>query len=114
MLIMPLQCYLEGDSVDKIQISIRTIGLLAKYISASNGRAYSNVKLRRTQNHKWRVGWVQITSKSLMWLLSTTSFKIAGRGTTFGTSLYTDEAAIFVAPIKQDIQNLATILRYNL
>lgn len=36
--------------------------------------------------------------------------KIGERGTTFRTSLYADNAAIFVAPIKHDIQNLAAIL----
>jgi hypothetical protein len=36
--------------------------------------------------------------------------KLRGRGTILRTSLYTDDAAVFVAPIKQDIQNLAVIL----
>jgi hypothetical protein len=36
--------------------------------------------------------------------------KIRGRGTILRTSLYADDAAVFVAPIKEDIQNLAHIL----
>jgi mannosylglycoprotein endo-beta-mannosidase len=36
--------------------------------------------------------------------------KLRGRGTILRTSLYADDAAIFVAPIKQDVQNLAMIL----
>jgi hypothetical protein len=32
-------------------------------------------------------------------------------GTILRTSLYADDAAVFVAPIKQDIQNLAIILQ---
>jgi mannosylglycoprotein endo-beta-mannosidase len=36
--------------------------------------------------------------------------KIRGRGSILRTSLYADDAAIFVAPIKEDIQNLANIL----
>jgi exonuclease III len=36
--------------------------------------------------------------------------KIRGRGNILRTSLYADDAAIFVAPIKEDIQNLANIL----
>jgi hypothetical protein len=32
--------------------------------------------------------------------------KIRGRRTVMRTSLYADDAAIFVAPIKEDIQNL--------
>jgi mannosylglycoprotein endo-beta-mannosidase len=35
---------------------------------------------------------------------------LRGRGTIIRTSLYADDAAIFVAPIKHDIQNLALIL----
>lgn len=37
--------------------------------------------------------------------------KIRGRGTVLRTSLYADDAAIFVAPFKEDIQNLTGILR---
>ena len=37
--------------------------------------------------------------------------KIRRRGTILRTSLYADDAAIFVAPIKEDIQNLTEILR---
>ena len=36
--------------------------------------------------------------------------KIRRRGTILRTSLYADDAVIFVAPFKQDIQNLASIL----
>lgn len=36
--------------------------------------------------------------------------KIGRREATFRTSLYADNAAIFVAPIKQDVQNPTTIL----
>jgi hypothetical protein len=36
--------------------------------------------------------------------------KLRGWGTILRTSFYADDAAVFVAPIKQDIQNLATIL----
>jgi hypothetical protein len=36
--------------------------------------------------------------------------KLCGRGNILRTSLYADDAAVFVAPIKQDIQNLAKIL----
>jgi hypothetical protein len=36
--------------------------------------------------------------------------KLRGRGNILRTSLYADDAAIFVAPIKHDIQNLAVIL----
>jgi hypothetical protein len=36
--------------------------------------------------------------------------KLRGRGTILRTSLYVDDAAMFVASIKQDIQNLSTIL----
>jgi hypothetical protein len=36
--------------------------------------------------------------------------KLKGRGNILRTSLYADDAAIFVAPIKEDIQNLARIL----
>jgi hypothetical protein len=35
--------------------------------------------------------------------------EIRGRGNILRTSLYTDDAAIFVAPIREDIQNLANI-----
>jgi mannosylglycoprotein endo-beta-mannosidase len=37
--------------------------------------------------------------------------KLRGRGTILRTSLYADDAAVFVATIKQDVQNLAMILR---
>jgi hypothetical protein len=37
--------------------------------------------------------------------------KLRGRGVILCTSLYADDAAVFVAPIKEDIQNLATILQ---
>ena len=37
--------------------------------------------------------------------------KIRGRGTMVRTSLYADDAAVFMAPIKSDIDNLATILK---
>jgi hypothetical protein len=36
--------------------------------------------------------------------------KIRGRGTALRTSPYADDAAVFVAPCKEDIQNLANIL----
>ena len=36
--------------------------------------------------------------------------KIRGRGTIIRTSLYADDAAVFVAPIREDIRNLADIL----
>jgi hypothetical protein len=36
--------------------------------------------------------------------------KLRGHGAILRTSLYVDDAAVFVAPIKQDIINLATIL----
>lgn len=36
--------------------------------------------------------------------------KLRGRGSILRTSLYADDATIFVAPIKRDIQNLAAIL----
>jgi hypothetical protein len=36
--------------------------------------------------------------------------KLKGRGNILRTSLYADDAAIFVAPIKEDIQNLTCIL----
>ena len=36
--------------------------------------------------------------------------KLRGRGNILRTSLYTDDAAVFVAPIKEDIQNFASIL----
>ena len=36
--------------------------------------------------------------------------KICGRGVAVRTSLYSDDAAVFMAPIKKDIDNLATIL----
>jgi hypothetical protein len=36
--------------------------------------------------------------------------KLRGRGTILRTSLYADDAAFFVAPIKSDIENLAAIL----
>lgn len=36
--------------------------------------------------------------------------KIRGRGTCFRTSLYADDAAVFVKPLKEDVSNLATIL----
>jgi hypothetical protein len=35
--------------------------------------------------------------------------KIRGRETIIRTSLYTDDAVVFVAPQKEDIQNLSTI-----
>jgi hypothetical protein len=37
--------------------------------------------------------------------------KLRGRGVILRTSLYADDAAVFVAPIKDDIQNLAGILK---
>ena len=37
--------------------------------------------------------------------------KIRGRGAMMRTSLYADDAAIFMAPIKSDIDNLSTILK---
>jgi hypothetical protein len=37
--------------------------------------------------------------------------KLRGRGARVRTSLYADDAAVFVAPIKEDIQNLASILQ---
>ena len=37
--------------------------------------------------------------------------KIRGRGTMVRTSLYADDAAMFVAQIKRDVDNLASILR---
>lgn len=37
--------------------------------------------------------------------------KIRGRGTIFQTSLYADDATVFVAPLKQDVQNLGRILQ---
>lgn len=37
--------------------------------------------------------------------------KIRGRGSMMRTSLYADDAAIFLAPIKKDVDNLANILR---
>ena len=37
--------------------------------------------------------------------------KIRGRGPTVRTSLYADDAAVFLAPIKRDVDNLASILR---
>lgn len=37
--------------------------------------------------------------------------KIRGRGTIMRTSLYADDAAVFMAPIKRDIDNLAAILK---
>jgi hypothetical protein len=37
--------------------------------------------------------------------------KLRGRGVVLRTSLYLDDAAVFVAPIKQDVQNLAVILQ---
>jgi hypothetical protein len=37
--------------------------------------------------------------------------KLRGRGVVLRTSLYVDDAAVFVAPIKQDVQNLAAILQ---
>jgi mannosylglycoprotein endo-beta-mannosidase len=36
--------------------------------------------------------------------------KLRGRGNILRTSLYADDAAVFVAPFKEDIQNLASIL----
>jgi hypothetical protein len=36
--------------------------------------------------------------------------KLRGRGTILRTSLHADDAAVFVAPIKSDIRNLAAIL----
>jgi hypothetical protein len=36
--------------------------------------------------------------------------KLRGRGAILRTSLYADDAAVFVAPIKSDVQNLAAIL----
>jgi hypothetical protein len=36
--------------------------------------------------------------------------KLRGRGTILRTLLYADDAAVFVAPIKEDLQNLALIL----
>jgi mannosylglycoprotein endo-beta-mannosidase len=36
--------------------------------------------------------------------------KLRGRGTILRTSLFADDAAVFVAPIKEDLQNLAPIL----
>jgi hypothetical protein len=35
--------------------------------------------------------------------------KLHGRGVILRTSLYADDTAVFVAPVKEDIQNLATI-----
>lgn len=37
--------------------------------------------------------------------------KVRGHGSTVRTSLYTDNAAVFVKPIKDDVANLATILK---
>ena len=37
--------------------------------------------------------------------------KIRGRGAMMRTSLYADDAAVFLAPIKRDVDNLANILR---
>jgi hypothetical protein len=37
--------------------------------------------------------------------------KVHGRGVILRTSLYGDDVAVFVAPIKDDIQNLAGILK---
>jgi hypothetical protein len=37
--------------------------------------------------------------------------KLRGCGTILCSSLYADDAAVFVAPIKEDIQNLAVILQ---
>ena len=37
--------------------------------------------------------------------------KIRGRGAMMWTSLYADDAAVFLAPIKRDVDNLANILR---
>ncbi|KAK1649450.1 hypothetical protein QYE76_067255 [Lolium multiflorum] len=37
--------------------------------------------------------------------------RLHGRGTVVRTSLYADDAAVFVAPIKEDIMNLASILQ---
>jgi hypothetical protein len=37
--------------------------------------------------------------------------KLRGRGIILRTSLYADDAAVFVSPSKMDIQNLATILQ---
>lgn len=37
--------------------------------------------------------------------------KIRGRGSSFRTSLYADDAAIFVKPVQEDVSNLATILQ---
>ena len=37
--------------------------------------------------------------------------KLRGRTTILRTSLYTDDAAVFVAPIKEDVQNFASILQ---
>jgi hypothetical protein len=36
--------------------------------------------------------------------------KLRGRGKILRTSLYADDAAVFVTPFKEEIQNLATIL----
>jgi hypothetical protein len=38
--------------------------------------------------------------------------KLRGRGVILRTSLYADDAAIFVAPVKDDVQNLASILQH--
>jgi hypothetical protein len=38
--------------------------------------------------------------------------KLRGRGSILQTSLYADDAAVFVAPIKRDIENLAVILQH--
>jgi hypothetical protein len=37
--------------------------------------------------------------------------RLHGRGTVVRTSLYADDATVFVAPIKEDIMNLASILQ---
>jgi hypothetical protein len=38
--------------------------------------------------------------------------KIRGRGTIIRTSLYEDDATVFVDPKKEDVQNLSAILDY--
>jgi hypothetical protein len=37
--------------------------------------------------------------------------KLRGRGAILRTSLYADDAAVFIAPIKSDVQNIAGILQ---
>jgi hypothetical protein len=62
------------------------------------------------QQYDIHLNWEQPKFRSMNSTQIKLTCKLRGRGNILRTSLYADDAAVFVAPIKSDIRNLAAIL----